>query len=199
MATITDLTGSDITASENTSVQVGEDSNVNVFEFGNLILADVFPTLVWLLNFVSDMFGELVTVTDSNGNSIDVSDLSDSQLSALDESGISLSVADNTGSLVAVSDSGVTFSVDSNVNVFEFANLILADVFPTVLWVVGQVLDCIGSQLSMSDKSQDNAIDYDSTLHIYDEDLISYLGYTPEGYSTSITGSLSTLVDISGS
>jgi hypothetical protein len=65
MATVSDLTGSEVTTTENTSVQVGDDSNVNVFEFGNLILADIFPTLVWLINYIADLGGTAVSASDT--------------------------------------------------------------------------------------------------------------------------------------
>jgi hypothetical protein len=68
MATVSNLTGSEVTTTENTSVQVGDDSNINVFEFGNLILADIFPTIIWLINYLADLSGSAVSETDKSGN-----------------------------------------------------------------------------------------------------------------------------------
>jgi hypothetical protein len=178
---------------------VGEDSNINVYEFGNLILADIFPTLVWLLNFVSDILGDLITVTDSNGNAVDASDLSDSQIDMLDTGGTLVTITDNLGNLVTVCDNGVTLSVDSNINVFEFANLILADILPSLLWTVNQIMDLMGISVDTSDKTQDNTITYDCESYTYDDGSINYLGYVSQGYTTMTYGSLSSLVDISGS
>jgi hypothetical protein len=111
MATVTDLTGNEVTTSENTSVQVGDDSNVNVYEFGNLILADILPTIIWLINYIADLSGSAVSETDKSG---------------------------------------------------------------------------------------DNSITYDFDEYSYDQIMTQYEGY-PVSTTTSITGSLSTLVDISGS
>lgn len=70
MATITDLNGNKITEVDLTSVGIPEDSNVNVFEFGNLILADILPTIIWLINYISDLEGSELSIDDSAGNEI---------------------------------------------------------------------------------------------------------------------------------
>jgi hypothetical protein len=67
MATITDLTGSEVSQVDETSVQVGEDSNVNVFEFGNILLAGILPTLSSLLKSISDGIGNQLSATDKDG------------------------------------------------------------------------------------------------------------------------------------
>jgi len=67
MATVTDLTGNQNTADDNKSVQVGEDSNINVFEFGNILLAGILPTITSLLKNIFDSFGSEVNETDSAG------------------------------------------------------------------------------------------------------------------------------------
>lgn len=67
MATVTDLTGSQNTADDNKSVQVGDDSNINVFEFGNLLLAGILPTLSSLLKSISDAIGSQLSASDSAG------------------------------------------------------------------------------------------------------------------------------------
>ena len=87
MATVTDLTGSSMSEQDLTSVQIYEDSNINVYEFGNLILADILPTLSWLKNFMSDSNGSSVSIGDSGGSSISLSDSSGSSVSLIDISG----------------------------------------------------------------------------------------------------------------
>lgn len=87
MATVTDNTGSEVSVSNSTSIQIGEDSNVNVFEFGNLILADILPTILWLINYVSDLGGSSVTETDSLGSSVTESDSTISNSEYYDYSG----------------------------------------------------------------------------------------------------------------
>ena len=67
MADITDLTGSEVTQSDETSVQVGEDSNINVFEFGNILLAGILPTLSSLLKSIIDGIGSQLSATDKAG------------------------------------------------------------------------------------------------------------------------------------
>lgn len=68
MADITDLTGNEVTQSDETSVQVGEDSNVNVFEFGNILLAGILPTLSSLLKSIADGIGSQLSATDESGS-----------------------------------------------------------------------------------------------------------------------------------
>jgi hypothetical protein len=68
MATVTDLTGSSISEQDLTSVQIYEDSNINVYEFGNLILADILPTLSWLKNYIDDGMGSSVSLIDISGS-----------------------------------------------------------------------------------------------------------------------------------
>ena len=76
MATVTDLTGSQNTADDNKSVQIADDSNINVFEFGNLILADILPTILWLINYIADLEGTALSASDSAGNSVSEDDTS---------------------------------------------------------------------------------------------------------------------------
>lgn len=71
MATVTDLSGNQNTETDNNnSVAIPEDSNVNVFEFGNLILADILPTILWLINYIADLGGSLLSATDGAGSSV---------------------------------------------------------------------------------------------------------------------------------
>lgn len=74
MATVTDLTGNQNTADDNKSVQIADDSNINVFEFGNLILADILPTILWLINYIADMEGTAVSASDGAGSSVTTDD-----------------------------------------------------------------------------------------------------------------------------
>ena len=87
MATVTDLTGSSISEQALTSVQIYEDSNIHVYEFGNLILADILPTLSWLKNYINDGSGSSVSIGDSGGSSISPLDSSGSSVSLIDISG----------------------------------------------------------------------------------------------------------------
>lgn len=96
MATVTDLTGNQNTTDDNKSVQIGEDSNINVFEFGNLILADILPTILWLINYISDMGGSSVSASDNAGSSISESD-------------------ETLGNTIAYDDSSYTYE-DSRIN-----------------------------------------------------------------------------------
>jgi hypothetical protein len=86
MATVTDLTGSSVSVVDSTSVVISEDSNVNVFEFGNLILADILPTL-WFVNYTSDLKGNSSSVVDQHGSSGSVTNSSGSLCSVVDISG----------------------------------------------------------------------------------------------------------------
>jgi hypothetical protein len=67
MATVTDLTGSEVSIIDNTSVVIQEDSNINVYEFGNLILADLLPFSL-PLNYTTDETGSSVSVVDISGS-----------------------------------------------------------------------------------------------------------------------------------
>ena len=67
MANTTDLTGSEVNQTDETSVQVGKDSNINVFEFGNTLLAGILPTLSSLLKRVTDGIGSQLSATDKAG------------------------------------------------------------------------------------------------------------------------------------
>ena len=87
MATVTDLTDSSISEQDLTSVRIYADSNINVYEFGNLILADILPTLSWLKNYIDDGRGSSVSIGDSSGSSISLSDSSGSSVSLIDISG----------------------------------------------------------------------------------------------------------------
>jgi len=67
MATVTDLTGSSVSQADLTSVQVGKDSNINVYEFGNLLLAGILPRVSSWLKNLSDRIGAQLSATDRAG------------------------------------------------------------------------------------------------------------------------------------
>ena len=131
MATVTDLTRSSVSEQDLTSVQIYDDSNINVYEFGNLILADILPTLLWFVGFLSDDLGSLVSEVDDYGSTLTEEDL--------------------YGSSISLIDSSVGIPTDSNVNVYEFGNLLLADILPTLLWLTNYVSDETGSEVEESD------------------------------------------------
>jgi len=87
MATVTDFDGSQNSVSDDISVQFTEDSNINVFEFGNLILADILPSVRWIINQINDFTGNSVSETDYSGSSVLVEDKSGSSSSVVDFSG----------------------------------------------------------------------------------------------------------------
>jgi len=84
MASIVDFSESSKNIQDNNSVELPEDSNINVFEFGNLILADLFPALNWFVNQIQDSFGGVVSVGDFSGNLSTISDTSGTVVSIVD-------------------------------------------------------------------------------------------------------------------
>lgn len=199
MATVTDLTKNTVSAVDNSSTQIPEDSNVNVYEFGNLILADILPTLASILNLVADYFGDLISATDVSGASI----------SEEDSSGSSATIADLSGASGSVTDLNIPTVEDSNVNVYEFGNLILADILPTILELMGYMWDLGGNSVSASDiagstieesglsgvsltttdRSDSNSVQYDDSAYTYEDLIINYDGYLFTGKVLDISGS----------
>jgi len=86
MATVTDNTSSANTVTKNTSSASTEDSNVNVLAFGELILADILPTILWLINQIADMTGSQLAALDKSGSSVDNDDKTISNSIAYDDS-----------------------------------------------------------------------------------------------------------------
>jgi uncharacterized protein YuzB (UPF0349 family) len=228
VADVTDLTKNLVTADDQTSTQLPEDSNVNVFEFGNLILADILPALISLLNVVADYSGDLATVTDYvnsisgiqdiSGSSLDFSDKTNLSLSedsnvnvyefgnliladilptvlfvmgaVLDIQGSSVANEDLLGSSTLIGDISSSFDTeDSNINVFEFGNLILADVLPTLTYLILSIADISGNTVSTVDKVASTNIPYDSPVDTYDSESINYLGLVLQGSVVDIVGS----------
>ena len=87
MATVTDLYGTENSVGDYASVELPDDSNVNVFEFGNMILADILPSLLWVKDIVIDGIGTSNTATNSYGSIISMVDEVGSQSSIVDMSG----------------------------------------------------------------------------------------------------------------
>lgn len=84
MATVTDLTGSEVAQRDETSVQVGEDSNVNVYEFGNILLAGILPTVSSWVKSITDKIGSQLSGTDKYGTEVAESDMAISNSEAYD-------------------------------------------------------------------------------------------------------------------
>ena len=84
---ITDLDGSQSTITDNDSVEYSYDSNVNVYEFGNLILADIFPALGWFINRITDDLNSSTSVSDLSGSSSTITDQSGSEATIVDITG----------------------------------------------------------------------------------------------------------------
>jgi hypothetical protein len=199
MATTEDLTGNQTLIKDTSSYGPGEDSNVNVYEFGNLILADLLPILIYFIGMVSDMSGSASSATDISESTISETDITEDVLTVTDRSGSSSSMTDDT----------FTTYEDSNINVYEFGNLILADLLPTLLAIYGYVLDFQGSVVSatdiqeeaifeedlagvsitQTDLSTDNSIIYDFEEYTYDDVQINYNGYALQGVMVDIAGS----------
>ena len=87
MATVTDLTGSSVTQVDETSVVVGEDSNINVCEFGNLLLAGILPTISSWLKNIADLTGSSLSASDKAGTSAPMTGQAGSSSSLVDISG----------------------------------------------------------------------------------------------------------------
>ena len=112
MATVTDLTGNQDSLTDETSVSNGTDSNINVYEFGNLLLAGLLSAISgWGLGATevisgsvseSDVAGGSVTESDktlSNAETYDFSDFTYEQSGVLyDGVRVSGSVTDESGS-----------------------------------------------------------------------------------------------------
>ena len=199
MATVTDLTKNSVSATDNSSTQIPEDSNINVYEFGNLILADLLPTLTGLITLVADYFGDLISATDITGASI----------SEEDTSGSSATIADLSGASGSVTDLNIPTVEDSNINVYEFGNVLLAGILPTVLEFMGLFFDLQGSSVSASDiagstieesglsgvsltttdRSDSNSVQYDESTYTYEDLAINYDGYLFTGKVLDISGS----------
>jgi len=170
---ITDYTGNqedleDIGALETSGANT--DSNINVYEFGNLILADLLPMIVQLINLVSDLRGNSVDATDLTGESLTITDSDGQLLAIIDGSGDSVSIEDITELVQTLTD--------------------LTSVLIDILDITGTSMDIDdwdGNTNTLTDLTEDNSVDYDS-LYLYDDTTISYNGHLLQGGVLDISG-----------
>ena len=87
MATVTDLTGSQITTTDNLVSQDTEGTNLNRFNFGELILNDIILTAKWLSAYVSGQDGSSLTISDDTGSNMTITDNTSASISVIDISG----------------------------------------------------------------------------------------------------------------
>jgi hypothetical protein len=176
MATTTDLTKNTVSTtdqtSQDTSGMVHEDSNVNVFEFGNLLLAGLLPTIISVINFLADYDGSLVSA----------SDITESTVSAEDESVATVSLSDSGGETTTGTD-----YTESSQTIEDFSGETLSgtDVSVSVM----TISDTSGSNGTWVDKSVDNSTTYDFADYTYDQVNINYDGYPIQGVVVDIAGS----------
>ena len=170
---ITDYTGNQEDLEDISVLDAGTvntDSNINVYEFGNLILADLLPLIIALVNLVSDLRGNSVDATDLSGESLTITD-SDGQLLAItDGSGDSVSAEDITELVQTLTD--------------------LTSVLVDILDITGTSMDIDdwdGNTNTMTDLTEDNSVDYDS-LYLYNDTTISYDGHLLQGGVLDISG-----------
>ena len=197
MATITDLYGNKIAEVDLGSVlteQEDNDSNINVYEFGNLILADILPHIIWLINSISDLYGDLVSVDDLdrtsflydfdeyiydqttvnyNGFSIELTiDIQEAIVSVSDKSGSTVSDTDWTETVLVVTD--FLSSVNSILDTTE-ATMTISD------WG--------GNSNTTTDTTNSNSEVYDFDEYTYETTRINYDGYPIQGVVVDISGS----------
>ena len=173
--TITDLYGNTIAEVDSSMMEASmysDDSNINVFEFANVLLAGLLPTFVWIASTLTDLTGDVISASDVPGSSITESD----------STGVSLTADDILGGLVSEED--ITEVVMSITDFFAYANEIL-DIEGTSL----SVSEWGGNTIVSSSVSIDNSTTYDFATCEYDCSSVTYNGMGFEG----------TVVDISGS
>lgn len=176
MSTITDLNGDEITWEDITSSDMtGEnykDSNVNVYEFGNLILADILPTILVVVSVIADYSGILLSATDTTEDSVTITDETISVSSLEDFFGSASESTDISGTEMSQEDFGgnLTTGVDIEVEIMSVAE----DSGSNGVWV---------------DNTVDNSIIYDFSSFSYDEPSVTYNGFAPQGTVVDILGS----------
>ena len=199
MASIIDLTQSSVIAVDTSLPAVPKDSNINVYEFGNLILADLLPIVISMLGVVSDLTGLVSSI----------SDISEASVSATDTTEAVQTITDSAGSSVSPIDEAVVLFDDSNINVYEFGNVLLAGLLPSLLELMSQVADMQGSTISISDQQEAVVLETDVSevvvvlSDVQSSNSVPYeeVGITYEGSSINYDGYLlpGVMVDISGS
>lgn len=175
MANITDLTKNqselgDITFSVDSGG--GNDSNINVYEFGNLILADILPTIIWLVSIVSDI----------KGCSISIDDLV----------GISVTQEDSDGTLMTISDRSGNSVTEEDISVLIMSVTDLLSDINTILDITGSslsVLNSTGELLQVDDRDASSSVMYDEPSYCYTTTLLNYDGYMLQGITMDISGS----------
>lgn len=100
-----------------------------------------------------------------------------------------------------------TVSRDSNINVFELANLLFAGLLPSVLEIILHISDYEGvlvpatdtqsSSLTLSDTTQSNSQTYDFSAYTYDQSSINYEGHPAQGDTSDFGGCSSVGTDVS--
>ena len=197
MTTITDLYGNKIAEVDLVSLEVveeSEDSNINVYEFGNLILADLLPTVVWLINFVSDLDGSSVSVDDLDKMpfTYDFNEYVYDQPSinyegfpvelTMDIQEATVLVSDKGGS--TVSDTDWTETVLVLTDFLSSVNSILDTTEATMT-----ISDWSGNQNTTTDATSSNSEKYDFNEYAYETTRINYDGYLIQGVVVDISGS----------
>lgn len=196
---ITDLTGSEIIDLDIDlvpSIEFLEDSNINVFEFANVLLAGLLPMLVTLVNVTVDLVGTSVSEIDVDGQSpydkdsnINATEFANTLFGGLLKS-ITNIFLDKSGSILLVTD--------------EYGSSVLeSDVTQAVLYItdflssVNEAMDVEGTSLSISEwggnlvaittVSELNTTEYDFIIS-YNDETISYDGLRPQGLVVDISG-----------
>jgi len=175
MAVVTDLYGNKIAEVDSSMLSGSEfpdDSNINVFEFANVLLAGILPILVWIVSTIADLSGDIVSATDTTG----------SFLTESDSAGVSLTANDIAGGTVSEED--VTEIIMSITDFLSNINEIL-DVEGTSL----SVSEWGGNTVSATEVSLNNSLIYDFTIYEYDNPSINYEGVWVQGIVMDISGS----------
>lgn len=176
MSTITDLNGNEISWEDITSADMGgenyKDSNINVYTFGNLILADILPTVLVVVSVIADYAGSLLSATDTTEDSSTITDETISVSSLEDFFGSASESTDISGTEMSQEDFGGNLTTGTDVQV-----------------EVMSVTEDSGSNGTWVDNTVDNAATYDFSSFSYDEPTVTYNGFTPQGTVVDILGS----------
>ena len=131
----------------------------------------------------------------------DITDLTGDEVVQEDTSQESVTIADLTGDSTITTDEASVFMddtpEDSNINVYEFGNLILADILPVVIWLINYIADLHGTSLDVTDRPDGSGIRYVETDITYSQSDINYSGYRLLLISDFIEEALS-ILDFSG-
>lgn len=175
MAVVTDLYGNKITEVDSsmlTGSEFSDDSNINVFEFANVLLAGILPTLIWIVSTVADLTGDTASTTDTAGSS----------LSSSDTTGVGLTASDIAGGTVSEED--VTEIIMSVTDFLSSVNDILG-----VEGISLSVSEWGGNTVPATEVSLNNSLIYDFGVYAYDNPSINYEGVWVQGTVMDISGS----------